>query len=150
MTDILDLSGLAPADTFDLKILAPGTGKPTGWVITLAGPAHPQTVAVNNESGRESIEREKAIEFAQVNGRKWKVEEETADERRRRNVTKVCRRIVSWSPNPTFRFVQSDPIAFSLDAAVNLFLRPDMGAFFVQVTDYLTSERAFTQPSGQT
>jgi hypothetical protein len=99
---------------------------------------------------RENLDREKAIEFAQVNGRKWKVEEESVEARRRKNVMRVCRRIVSWSPNPTFKFVAPDPIAFSLDAAADLFVRPDMGAFFVQVTEYLTSERAFTQPSGRT
>jgi hypothetical protein len=150
LQDTIDLSGLQPLDTFDLKILRPGTDQPTGWVIVLAGPAHPQSVALNNEMSRENLDREKAIEFAQVNARKWKVEEESVEARRRKNVMRVCRRIVSWSPNPTFKFVASDPIAFSLDTAADLFVRPDMGAFFVQVTEYLTSERAFTQPSGRT
>jgi hypothetical protein len=150
LQETLDLSGLQPLDTFELKILKPGTDQPTGWVIVLAGPAHPQSIALNNDMSRENLDREKAIEFAQVNGRKWKVEEESVEARRRKNVARVCRRIVSWSPNPTFKFVAPEPIAFSLQAATDLFVRPDMGSFFVQVTEYLTSERAFTQPSGQT
>ncbi|MBR1206958.1 MULTISPECIES: hypothetical protein [unclassified Bradyrhizobium] len=149
-TAILDLSAHLPVDTFRLQIRRPGTDTPLGWVIELAGPAHAQTIALNNESTRDAIEKEKAIEFAQVNGRKWKTEDETVADRRRQNVTKVCRRIVGWSPNPTFKTVSPDPIPFTIENAVDLFLRPELGSFFVQVTDYLTSERAFTRPSSQT
>lgn len=149
-TTTLDLSGLAAVDSFALAILRPGTSTPTGWTIVLAGPAHPQTIALSAEMSREAIEKEKAIEFAQVNNRKWKVDDDTVEARRLRNVTRVCQRIISWSPDPTFKAVSPDPLPFTLDNAVKLFLRPDMGGFFVQVTDYLTSERAFTQPSGPT
>jgi hypothetical protein len=146
-SETLDLSDLAPAASFRLSILKPGTSTPTGWAIELAGPSHPQTVAIAAEINRENLAKEQAVEFAQVNGRKWKTEAETVDERRRKNVTRVCRRIIGWSPDPTFKFVSPDPIAFSLPAAVDLFLRPELGSFFVQVTDYLTGERAFMPPS---
>ncbi len=150
MSDVLDLSAAQPRESHSLAILFPGTKKPTGWTIELAGPAHPQTVALMDEASREFIERQDAIEFAQVNGRKWKGDQTSAEDRRRRNVSMVCRRIIGWSPNPVFRFVSPEPIAFSVEAATNLFLRPDMAGFFSQVTDYLNSEAAFTQPSGQT
>lgn len=143
----LDLSGSLPADSFALSIMVPGTSKATGWVIELAGPSHPQTVALNADTGREALEKEKAIEFAQVNGRKWKMDDETVADRRRKNVSKVCRRIVGWSPNPTFKSVSPDPIVFSLTAATDLFLRPEMGGYFLQVTEYLNAERAFMPPS---
>lgn len=148
--DTLDLSGLVSLDIFDLAILKPGTDRPTGWVITLAGPGHPQTIALNNEISRENLEKEKAIEFAQVNGRKWKVEDETVDERRRRNVLRVVRRIVSWSPDPVIRSFSPDPIAFSIESAVKFFLVPEHGSFLLQVTEYLAGERAFMPPSGTT
>lgn len=147
MTDTLDLSALAPLESFKLEILKPGTSIPTGWVIELAGPSHPLTIAVAGEINRESLDKEKAIEFAQVNGRKWKTEQESADARVRANVTKVCRRIIGWTPAPTFKFVSAEPIAFSIEAAVDLFMRPELGSFFVQITDYLRGERAFIRPS---
>lgn len=147
VSDELDLSGAVPLDTFTLPILRPGTDTPTGWQIVLAGPGHPQTIALQTDISRENIEREKAIEFAQINGRKWKVEEETVDQRRRRNVSRVCRRIVSWSPNPKFKLVSETPIAFTPEAALELFIRPEMGSFLVQITDYIASERAFMPPS---
>jgi hypothetical protein len=144
---VLDLSGTRPLDTFTLDIAFPGTSKPTGWKIELAGPAHPQTVAIGEDVGQEIFDKQNAIEFAQVNSRKWKGDGETLAARRQRNVTIVCRRILGWSPNPVFSFVSPDPIAFSLDAAVKLFLRPDMAQYFQQINDYINGEKAFLQPS---
>jgi hypothetical protein len=150
MTDetILDLSATVAADTATIDMLIPGTTKPSGWKIQLAGPSHSATVALATEVGREAIEREKSIEVARVNGRKWKGDGEDLEERRRRSVSYVCRRIVGWTPNPTFKFISPDPVAFTTEVATNLFLRPEMGGYFVQITDYLGSESAFTQPSG--
>lgn len=146
----LDLSGMTTLESYKLGIMKPGSSTPTGWVIELAGPSHPLTIAVANDLSRESLDKERAIELAQVNGRKYKGgEQETVDERRRRNVTKLCRRIVGWSPDPTFNFVSPDPIAFCVAAAVDLFMRPELGGLFVQVTDYFNGERAFMPPLEQ-
>ena len=145
--ETLDLSASKPLDSVIIDLCYPGTTKPTGWRIELSGPAHPQTVALADEASREMIERQDAIEFAQVNGRKWKGDQQSAADRRRKNVGYVCRRIIGWSPNPTFSFVSPDPIAFSAATATELFLRPDMAGFFGQITDYLNSERAFMPPS---
>lgn len=148
MTDaVLDLTDTRPLDAVTIDIMVPGTTKPTGWKVELAGPAHPQSVAIGEDVSQAMFDRNAAIEFAQVNGRKWKGDGETLEERRRKNVTIVCRRILGWSPNPTFRFVQSDPIVFSLKAAVDLFIRPDMMLYFAQIADYINGERAFMPPS---
>jgi hypothetical protein len=150
MSEILDLSASRPLDSYVLETVIPGTKTKSGWNIELAGPAHENTVALNARFAREAIDKEQAIEFAQVNGRKWKTDDEDEKSRRRKNVSRVCSRIVGWSPNPVFDFVQAEPIAFSIEAATNLFLRPDMARWFLQITDYLNSEAAFTRPSGTT
>ena len=67
--------------------------------------------------------------------------------RRRKNVSRVCRRIVVWQPAPIFRHVSEAPIAFTVEAATDLFLRQDMAGFFIQITDYFNGERAFMPPS---
>ncbi|MDP1867002.1 MAG: hypothetical protein Q8L13_11765 [Bradyrhizobium sp.] len=149
-TGILDLSGTRPLDSFVLQTIIPGTSQKSGWNIELAGPAHPTTIALGSLFGRETIEKEKAIEFAQVNGRKWKVDDEDQEDRKRKNVGRICGRILGWSPNPVFSFVQTEPIAFSVEAATNLFLRPDMARWLLQITEYLNGETAFTPPSGKT
>lgn len=142
----LDLSSALPLSSFVLELKMPGTDRPSGWSIELAGPSHEQTIALNNIVGRETIEQEAAILQAQVNGRKYKADVDPVDARRRKNVGRVCRRIIGWTPAPIFKNVSPDPIPFSLAAATDLFLRQDMAGFFVQVTDYLNGERAFMQP----
>lgn len=146
--DVLDLSAAIPVDSATIDILLPGSDKPSGWRIELAGPGHPKTVAVSQEVSRERLDKEKAIEFAQVNGRKWKTDGETPEERAQRNVTRVVRRIIGWSPPPVFKHINDGkPIEFSETAAVDLLLRPEMGWVLAQIADYLNAERAFTQGS---
>lgn len=153
MTDaasVLDLSTAIPAESAVVEILYPGTSKPTGWKIEIAGPAHPKTIAMTNDAARERLNKERAIEFAQINGRKWKTDDETPEDRARRNVTRLVGRIIGWSPDPVFRNVQVEPIVFSEKAAVDLLLREDMGWVLSQIADYITSETAFTQASATT
>lgn len=90
------------------------------------------------------------IEIAQVNGKEYLPDEIPLDARRRRNVARVCRRILKWTPNPVFKNVSPDPIVFSIDAATDLFLRQDMAAWFLQITEYINGEGAFIAPSGTT
>jgi hypothetical protein len=150
MTDVLDLSDTLPSETVSLNLLNPRTKQKSGWVVELAGPQHPLTLALVAEVGREGIERSRLIESAQVNGKTFIPEEVSLDERRRKNVNRVCRRIVGWSPNPVFKNISPNPLAFSLSAATDLFLRPEMAPWFLQITEYLNSEQAFMQPSGTT
>lgn len=135
-------------DTADLHIVRPGTNTKTGWVITCAGPGHPQTIELNNKNQRENLRKAKQIELAQVNGRKWKGddEEETPEESRRNTVADVCRRIVTWTPVD----FGDGPITFSHENAVNLFMDPKKGVYFGQLVDFLTAERTFFKRSVKT
>jgi hypothetical protein len=147
MTDILDLSDAVPAESFTLEFLHPRTKAPTGWKVELAGPQHPESIAVANEAGKDFLDEERAVKVAQATGQKPETPEETIQERRRKSVNRLCRRIIGWSPNPTFRNVQADPISFSVAAATDLFLRPDMAGFFIQITKYFNADAAFIAPS---
>jgi hypothetical protein len=57
MSEAIDISGFKPADTTDLQILQPGTDKPTGWVVTLAGPSHPKAIAWASANARQGLRR---------------------------------------------------------------------------------------------
>lgn len=148
--DTIDLSDAVPTESFKLDIMRPGTKIPTGWMIELAGPQHEVSIAVANETGRDFLEEEKAARMAHATGQKPDLADETIQVRRRKNVGRVCRRILGWSPNPTFKTIQATPIEFSVGAATDLFMRPDMAGFFIQVTQYLAAEKAFIPPSGLT
>src|SRR6185312_11378145 len=127
MSDVLDLSSAMPVDTAFVEILHPGTGAPTGWKIELAGPAHPKTVALGKDLSRVNLRRQAQIEAQQANGRKVKPDVEEPEDRARRNVSSLVARIIGWAPNPVFKNVSPEPIAFSEKVAVDLLLRPDMG-----------------------
>lgn len=145
--DTIDLSDAIPVESFSLDIIHPRTKLPTGWKIELAGPQHANSIAVANEAGKDFLDEERAVKLAQATGQKPDQAEETIQARRRKSVGRVCRRIIGWSPNPTLKNVQADPIEFSLAAATDLFLRPDMAAFFIQITSYFNSEKSFIPPS---
>lgn len=133
--------------THDLQMFIPGTNEPSGWVITLAGPAHPQSIEHFERVTRRLNKRSADIERAQVMGRKWKGDEEkTPDESRRETVEGIAARILGWSPNPDFED-GAGAIEFSREAAIKLFMDRSKGAFFAQIVEYLTGEKAFLKAS---
>lgn len=143
MSDIVDLTGDLPADTFDFAVLKPGTATPTGWVITLAGPAHPKAVAFKNAAQRDRLQKEAAIEASQMNGRKVKPDAKTPDEEDQRTVKWLVSRIITWTPIK----IGAETIEFSDAAAIELFLRPVLAPLVSQIVEYLASERAFMPAS---
>lgn len=149
-SQVVDLSSALPTDTEILEIKYRGTDKGTGWKITIAGPGHPKTVAASKDHSRDQLRKARAIEQAQANGRKYKAEDDTPEEVARRNVDLIVQRIVGWSPDPLFKSISDEPIAFSHAAAVDLLLRHDMGWALGQIADFLSSDTAFTQASAKT
>lgn len=147
---VLDLSAAVPADVDVLEIKYPGSGEGTGWKIELAGPSHAKTVALAKDIAREQLQKAKRIEQAQANGRKYKVDDENADDIARRNVTLIAQRIIGWSPDPLFKQISDQPIAFSEAAAIDLLLRFDMGWVLGQISDFLRDDASFTQASAKT
>ena len=147
MNAIVDLSAFIPTDTAVLAILAPGGVTSTGWNVTFAGPGHPKAVAFTEEASRKNLRRQRQIETAQINGRKYKPEEREVDEARRENVAWVVARIVDWTP---VKLGPGDPIAFSDGAAFELLLRPEMGWALGQMVEFLADERSFTKGSAKT
>jgi len=139
----VDLSDFLPVDTSTLEILKPGGTEGTGWIITFAGPEHPKTVAWAQASAKRSLAKAKAVEQAQVNGRKFKSEDKDPDEVRRENVAWVVARIVDWSP---LRISGKD-MPFSEAAATELMTRPGMGWAYQQCVDFLSDERSFMKTS---
>lgn len=143
----IDLSAFVPTDTAILEILAPGGVTSTGWNITFAGPSHPKVIAFNEAKTRENLRRQRQIESAQVNNRKYKPEDREVDDVRRENVAWVVARIIDWTP---VKLGAGDPIAFNDDAAFKLLLNPDFAWVLSQMVDFITDERSFTKGSAKT
>jgi hypothetical protein len=148
---IADLSGAdaLPSDTGTLQTVFPGTNKRTGWDVTFAGPGHPKTIALNQETSRKELHKSEQIERARVNGRKWKGDDKTPDEQRREFIEGLVARIVCWTPvnfgEGPVEFAEGD--ATAPKRAIELLLKPKLGAYVAQFVDYLIDERAFMKDS---
>jgi len=141
----IDLDAFLPVDTSTLEILKPGGTDGTGWLIIFAGPEHPKTQAWAQASAKRSLAKAKAIEQAQVNGKKFKAEDKEPDDVRRENVAWVVARIVDWSP---LRIGGKD-VPFSEAAATELLVRPGMGWVYDQMLEFLVDERSFMKTSAK-
>lgn len=148
---VIDLSGAdaIPADTAVLRTVFPGSNKPTGWNITFAGPGHPKTVALNNETSRKQLQKAALIERAQANGRSWKGDDLSTDDVRREFVEALVARMLSWTPvnfgDGVVEFTESD--AAAPKRAVELLLKPKLGSYVSQCVDFLVEERTFMKGS---
>jgi len=140
----LDFDDFEAAETGTMEVLD-ARANPTGWTWEFAGPGHPKTEALNNRKARERLNKEKAIEQAQVNGRKWKAEEETPEERRAGNIADVVARLVGWSPIE----IGGKPFVFSAEAATEFLSHPKRIGVLLQAMEFLASEKAFTPRSSK-
>jgi hypothetical protein len=137
----LSSSDFDAADTAEMDVVI--NGRASGWKWTFAGPGHPLTVAQGNRLSRERLHRERQIEQARANNRKWKAEDEDVDEVRKRNIDWVVERLVGW---PTIK-LDGELLEFSQDAARKLLSDPRKVDLFVQAMDFLAADNSFTKRS---
>jgi hypothetical protein len=142
---VANLADDLPMDTAVLHVVKPGTNKRTGWEVTFAGPGHPKTIALNNETSRKQLEETKRIKQQQANGRRVKIDDEQPEENRREFVETIVARIVTWTPVD----FGEGAVDFSEKAAVDLLLDPKKGAYFAQFVDFLIDDRAFMKGSAK-
>jgi hypothetical protein len=134
-----------PRDTADLHVLKPGTNKPTGWIVTFAGPSHPKSIALFAATARKQLDEAKAFRQQQLNNRKIKLDDEMPEANRREFVEGVVARIVTWTPVD----IGDGPVEFSDKAATDLLLNPKMGIYVMQFVEFLAAERAFMKDSAK-
>lgn len=139
MENAIALDGFMPTDTAEIEIER--NGMLTGWKITLAGPSHEKTIAWNEAAARKGLQKQKLIESAQVNGKKYKPDEVSPEEARRDNVAWVVARIVDWSP------ISIGGTLYDVSKAAELLIRPEMGWAFSQIVEALAEDKAFTRRS---
>lgn len=135
--DAFETSDTAKMQVFDVH------GNPTGWWWEFAGPGHPKTEALNNRLARERLRKAAQIEQAQVNGRKWKADEETPDEVRSRNIADLVDRLVGWSDVE----IGGKPLPFSPENAVEFLSNPKRVGILTQAMEFIAESKSFTPRS---
>lgn len=146
MTDeAIDIGGFIPQDETVKEIMKPGGIEGTGWMITLAGPAHPKAIAWTDEMSRRNLRKQQQIESQQANGRKVKPDDRDVDDVRRENVGFAVSRITTWTPVK----IGAETFVFSDTVAIDLLCRPSMGWAFMQIMEWIGDERSFTKDSAK-
>ncbi len=138
-----DLDALAAIDQAELEIKS-RDGNPTGWKWTIAGPGHPKTIELSNRATKENFAKAKAQEMARVNGRKWKGDDENADDALRQSAESIACRVLDWTP---VKFSGQD-YPCTKENVVALLMDPKRGDTLVtQLTEFIGDERAFMKRS---
>jgi len=130
------------SDTGKMQVLD-ASGNPTGWFWEFAGPGHPKTEALNNRLARERLHKSAQIEQTQINGRKWKADQETPDEVRAKNIADLVERIVGWSEVE----IDGEAFAFSSAKAIEFLSHPKRVGVLTQAMEFVANEKSFTPRS---
>lgn len=144
MTTTFDLSDLDAADEAQMEVMA--GGKPTGWMWTFAGPGHPKAAEQSARVSREQLARNRLKEQAQVNGKKWKAQEQTPDELLEDNADFVLERLLGWSDIT----LNGEPYPFSHDNARKILMDRKKPALLQQAVEFILDDISFTQRSAKT
>ncbi|MHA6690599.1 branched-chain amino acid ABC transporter [Devosia sp. A449] len=138
----LDFEAFEAADIGKMQVLDIH-GSPTGWVWEFAGPGHPKTEALNNRFARERLLKSAQVEQAQVNGRKWKADQDEPAEVRAKNIADLVERIVGWSAVE----IGGKPFPFSAENATEFLSHPKRIGVLTQAMEFVASEKSFTPRS---
>lgn len=143
-SEAVDITAFVPTEETVLDILTQD-GKPTGWKWTLCAPSHPKAVAFADVQARRNLHKQKLIEQAQINGKKYHSEENTPEEARRENVGWIIARVIDFTPVKLF----GETYTFSDKAAEDLLIKPELGFVLTQVSEALNADKLFTKTSAK-
>lgn len=147
--EVFDLSDLDAADTADMVVMA--FGRPTPWIWTFSGPGHAKTIAQSDRQARQALVEEKLLKQAQANGKKWKAEDVTVEERRAGNVTWIVERVVGWRlANGAPVTMGGNPFPFSEENARAVLADRRKVDVYSQALEFLGADNAFMKRSATT
>jgi hypothetical protein len=142
-TKAFDLSEVDVQDEGTLVIRHPKTLEPTGWIWIFYGPGHAVTAMLASRVAGAALKKAAARRQAQVNGKKWKEDEESLEQLRADQVDGIVTRTKSFSPIK----LGDDTIEYSPDVARKLLLDRRKGWLLEQISEYLRDEANFILPS---
>lgn len=143
-TTSFDLSDLDAIDEAEMVVMV--GGKPTDWSWFFAGPGHPQTIAQSNRVARDELNKQRLIEQARANGKKFKSEQQTPDGLLADNVAYVMERLLRWSPVK----MNGADYPFTHENARALLMDRKKGALLQQAVDFLLDDNSFMKRSPKT
>jgi hypothetical protein len=144
-----DLDAVRYGDEFKYPVKHPVTGEETTWIITLAGPGHPQTLDALEEQFREEQEEEEkrqqeSIEAVKA-GQPVPRKRATIAELKRTNAKRLAARIVSSTPVR----INGQDLVLNKDTAVDILADAGYEWLFNQISLALGVKANFIVSSAQ-
>jgi nucleotide-binding universal stress UspA family protein len=150
---IIDLDALAYLDTAEVNIVHPGDKKTVIATLTVAGPAHPITLAQDEEERRAALAETEAYQREQqeaiIAGKPAPRSPEarrTLDEIRARNAKSVAARIIGASGR--FKF-QGEVFDLTPSTAATILAHPSVPFIYEQVFTALRNRETFLPASAK-
>ncbi|RKQ70116.1 hypothetical protein [Oceanibaculum indicum] len=140
---LFDIAALETVGTDVMTVRHPVTGAATDWKWTIAGPGHPVAEALRAEFEREQADRQRRIEMARVNGKKWKGDDEDPAETDRRHNQRAAKRVLEW----TAVTVDGAPFPCTPENVMRIATEPRWRRVWGQFIEYLVDEKSFTKSS---
>ncbi len=141
--EISDLADLSYSDALEYRVRHPVTGNDTTWVWTIAGPAHPVTLDLDEATTRRNREEESKHQQAAIAAIKANKappkNEKTLAENRERNAAYIAGRVLSFTPVK----LDGTMIEFSLEAAKKLLADPSKEWLFNQIAGAVNAKEGF-------
>ncbi|MBT9370273.1 hypothetical protein [Rhizobium sp. CSW-27] len=140
MSNVIDISAHLPMETATVQIKAPD-GSDMGWSVTLAGPTHPKTVALNDLIADRNLKKSRDIEASQINRKPYEPPVISPGQMRREAASDMAARIIDWTP------IQVNGEVYDVSRAAELLVLPGMEFAVAQILEAITVEKLFTRRS---
>lgn len=127
-------------DTVEFEVMLPGTGEPTGWIWTFAGPTHPQSIEAGKVATRKLLRENQANEAKRLNGKKVKPDTRTVDEVLEENVGAIVDMVVTW---------RGADVPFSREKATEFLLDRRFFSLLNQISEFMDNDKLFIKDSAK-
>lgn len=132
---MFDLSSVEEVGTADIQILHPVTGEPTGAIVTVMGPEHPERRKI-----QFALQRRLRAAFA----KKGRLDVSDPEEEAAEDNERLASFTVGWEGIAR----DGKPLEFSRQAAIDLYSRPEAAWLKRQVQAGLGNIENFIRTSG--
>jgi len=143
-TESLDLAEMGSLDTSEMTVYRNGAALDWKWIF--AGPGHEKAISLRDKLLKKDIARERKIDLARTNGKKYKPEEKTPDDRLNDSVSLVLGRLLGWTP---IAFGGKD-YEYTEENARKLLKDPKYAWLASQALEFIGDENAFMNSSAKT
>lgn len=133
-----DLGSITAVDTVEMAV-NDAAGKPTTWIWTIAGPAHPRTMELRQDENRELLEATVKLRRRAAGETIPEEPIRTRDENLDILARKIARRVLSWTPVR----INGEALECTPENVVKVLLDPRLVHLLGQYNAFVSADQSF-------